>query len=117
MSRFGWDLPPGVTNSMLPGNSAAERRAEAEAEAVADALATAGVGDDILDTVTDAMLTIIEAARNEAVAECAADEKMAREMSETIYCRKVDPDTDNECWVICAKGDPGAVRFTAEHTT
>lgn len=26
-----------------------------------------------------------------------------------LYC--VDPGTDNECWVICAKGDPGALPF------
>ena len=29
----------------------------------------------------------------------------------TIYLRCVDPGTDCECWVVCAKGDPGAKPF------
>jgi len=29
-----------------------------------------------------------------------------------VYLKLVDPGTDNECWIICAKGDPGAVLFT-----
>lgn len=28
-----------------------------------------------------------------------------------VYLRCVDPGTDNECWVVCAKGDPGAIPF------
>lgn len=31
-----------------------------------------------------------------------------------IYLRCVDPGTDNECWVVCAKGDHGAVPFLRE---
>ena len=26
-----------------------------------------------------------------------------------IYVKQVDGGTDNACWVICAKGDPGAL--------
>ena len=29
----------------------------------------------------------------------------------TIYLRCIDAKTDNECWVVCAKDDPGAVVF------
>lgn len=29
-----------------------------------------------------------------------------------VYLREIDADTDNACWVVCAKGDPGAVAFT-----
>src|SRR5215469_1223288 len=29
MTKFGWDLPPGVTTSMLPGNTPAEQKEEA----------------------------------------------------------------------------------------
>lgn len=28
-----------------------------------------------------------------------------------VYLRCVDAGTDNECWVVCLKGDPGAVQF------
>lgn len=31
-----------------------------------------------------------------------------------VFLRCVDPGTDNECWVVCAKGDPGAVSFLRE---
>lgn len=31
-----------------------------------------------------------------------------------IYLRCIDPGTDNECWVVCAKGDPGAIAFLRE---
>jgi hypothetical protein len=31
-----------------------------------------------------------------------------------IFCRCIDPGTDNECWVICAESDPGAVAFVRE---
>lgn len=30
---------------------------------------------------------------------------------EPVYLREVDAGTDNACWVICAKGDPGSVAF------
>lgn len=28
-----------------------------------------------------------------------------------VWLREVDADTDNACWLVCAKGDPGAVAF------
>jgi hypothetical protein len=31
-----------------------------------------------------------------------------------VYLRCVDPGTDNECWVVCAEGDPGAKAFFRE---
>lgn len=30
---------------------------------------------------------------------------------EIVYLRLQDEGTDNACWVICAKGDKGAVAF------
>lgn len=30
---------------------------------------------------------------------------------DVVYLRMVDPGTDDECWVVCAKGDPNAVPF------
>lgn len=29
------------------------------------------------------------------------------------YLREIDGGTDNACWVVCLKGDPGAVLFIA----
>lgn len=29
-----------------------------------------------------------------------------------VYLKLLDAGTDNECWVVCAKGDPGAVPFS-----
>lgn len=31
---------------------------------------------------------------------------------EIVYLREIDAGTDNACWVICNKIDPGAVAFT-----
>ncbi len=28
-----------------------------------------------------------------------------------VWLRKIDGGTDNACWVICAKDDPGAIEF------
>lgn len=35
-------------------------------------------------------------------------------MYERVYLRRVDAGTPNECWVVCAKGDPGALAFVQE---
>lgn len=32
----------------------------------------------------------------------------------TVYLREVDAGTDNACWVVCAKSDPGAVAFVTK---
>lgn len=29
----------------------------------------------------------------------------------TVYLAEADAGTPNACWVVCAKGDPGAVEF------
>lgn len=29
----------------------------------------------------------------------------------SVWLREIDAGTDNACWVVCAKGDPGAVEF------
>lgn len=46
MSKFGWDLPPGVTTSMLPGNTPAEAELEARLEAIFDRLVKAGIHNE-----------------------------------------------------------------------
>lgn len=28
-----------------------------------------------------------------------------------VYLKCIDAGTDNECWIVCSKGDPGAVQF------
>lgn len=28
-----------------------------------------------------------------------------------VYLREIDAGTDNACWVVCSRIDPGAVRF------
>lgn len=33
---------------------------------------------------------------------------------ECIWLREVDAGTDNACMVVCAEGDPGAVRYIYE---
>lgn len=33
---------------------------------------------------------------------------------EYVYLRLTDAGTDNECWVVCAEGDLGAVRFVGD---
>ena len=33
-----------------------------------------------------------------------------------VWLREIDPGTDNACWVVCAKGDPGAVEFMPVET-
>lgn len=46
MRKFGWDLPPGVTTSMLPGNTPEDAAAEAQADAIYEALAQSGYNTD-----------------------------------------------------------------------
>jgi hypothetical protein len=31
-----------------------------------------------------------------------------------VWLRCVDPGTDCECWIVCAKGDPGAIALLRE---
>lgn len=31
-----------------------------------------------------------------------------------VYLREVDAGTDCACWIVCAKGDPGAVAFVPD---
>ena len=35
----------------------------------------------------------------------------AKEMARVVFLKEVDAGTPNACWVVCAKGDPGAVGF------
>lgn len=29
-----------------------------------------------------------------------------------VYLKCIDQGTDNECWIVCSKDDPGAIAFT-----
>jgi len=49
-------------------------------------------------------------ARINARAERHRKQRAAEEV--IVYLREIDPKTDAACWVVCAKGDPGAVAFT-----
>lgn len=42
-----------------------------------------------------------------------ASEKMRLTEGPVVYLREHDAGTDNACWVVCANGDHGAVRFQA----
>lgn len=42
-----------------------------------------------------------------------AREKMGLKDGPVVYLREIDAGTDNACWVVCAKGDPSAVKFQA----
>lgn len=48
-------------------------------------------------------------------------ERIARERRRApdvvVYLREIDAGTDNACWIVCAKDDPGAVTFTAALAT
>lgn len=47
--------------------------------------------------------------------ECAHDAATKRiESPAEVYLREADAGTPNACWIICAKGDPGSIRFVAQ---
>lgn len=54
------------------------------------------------------MLTIVEERRNSKI-----KKMLAGEFPPLVFLRLIDSGTPNECWMVCAKGDPGAVKFTA----
>jgi hypothetical protein len=33
----------------------------------------------------------------------------------TVWLRLIDAGTDNACWVVCARGDPGAAEFAPKN--
>lgn len=43
--------------------------------------------------------------------DCGDDPSLRVAVVPTIYLREVDAGTGNACWVVCAKGDPGALAF------
>ena len=51
MSKFGWSYPPGVTESMLPGNSKEEQEAEAFYDTFYDKMAELATVTPATDTV------------------------------------------------------------------
>lgn len=73
MSKFGWDLPPGVTTSMLPGNSREEGEAEAMMDAIYDILEKAVTEDE----KATALYGLVSEAYQKGRADARVDEQMA----------------------------------------
>jgi hypothetical protein len=40
-------------------------------------------------------------------------ERLKTPTEDVIYLRPIDEGTDNECWVVCNRVDPGAIPFVA----
>lgn len=64
MSKFGWDLPPGVTSSMIPGNSPWDE----QTEKAADDLHKAFVQATLLYFTPQEIMTLWREAAEEAAA-------------------------------------------------
>lgn len=81
-SPFGWSYPPGVTESMLPGNSKADQEDEARAEAIATILIECK-GIDMDDTTTEnailALMALLDLAYLAGRQDAMADEAIAEE--------------------------------------
>jgi hypothetical protein len=56
MSKFGWDLPPGVTHSMIEEAAGGDAKAEAQADEIYKLLLNAGIDTDMLDGSTGTRL-------------------------------------------------------------
>lgn len=83
MGKFGWDLPPGVTTSMLPGNTPEDAAAEAVADAIYGALVESGCHDvTVMDKAVEAISKLIGDAYAKGSADGHADEAMAQEFGE-----------------------------------
>ena len=78
MSRniFGWDLPPGVTTSMLPGNTKEEQEAEALHDKLYDGLCKL-VSDEPSDELIEYIYKQIGEAYHLGYAQGMADEAEA----------------------------------------
>lgn len=90
MRKFGWDLPPGVTTSMLPGNTPEDAIAEAQADAIYEALTKCGYYDvtaldDASDAKADKAVEVFSKLLSDAYAagrvDGMADEAMAAEFA------------------------------------
>lgn len=81
MSKFGWSYPPGVTESMLPGNSKEEQEKEAMVESLYEAISPlrayydceAGDAEVTEDSVVTALEKIIDDAYAKGKADALAD--------------------------------------------
>jgi hypothetical protein len=85
-SKFGWSYPPGVTESMLPGNSAAEQKEEALYDHVYILLEMHSVKlpDDALDKLVEAIVKLVSSTWKEGYDSGMADEQIAQEAREKI---------------------------------
>ncbi|WP_456717181.1 MULTISPECIES: hypothetical protein [unclassified Bradyrhizobium] len=41
----------------------------------------------------------------------------AKSQDDVVWLRQADAGTDNECWVICNRADPGATPFSPSEAT
>lgn len=89
-SPFGWDLPPGVSTSDLPGNSQAEQEAEAFADAVYELLGEYAANDDVFaEKIIDWANKLRSDAYTDGYRQGIADEQMAQEHKEAQAYRIV----------------------------
>jgi len=83
MSKFGWDLPPGVTTSMLPGNTPEDEAFEAFLEEIYSHLPTGlSIDADGLDKFTDWLWDLLSNIYRDGYQQGMADERMAKEFKE-----------------------------------
>ena len=114
MSKFGYDLPPGVTSSMLPGNS----KEDADREELYEVVSQFWESEEgePLDNMVDMIETRIAAAYRAGHIDGgreAEGERQQREcelMAEGRFCYLRLRDGS---WHPCAQGDPGATLFLA----
>lgn len=127
----GFNLPPGCSVSMLPGNTPEEQAEEAayehiiselEAEKllVGESIDESDSGEEWEERLVRYIMRKIGEARSQAFADGASEERGLREqaigelMAEERFCYARR--NTNGSWHACAKGDEGAVLFL-EHTS
>lgn len=106
------NLPPGVTDFMLPGNRPEDAKAEAMADAVYAAIGASGVTgtEKQIDGLCESVCNMLAEAQSAGYSEAVTDEAMARSMAgPLVHVRVVDEGTDVECYVVCNAVDEGAI--------
>jgi RNA polymerase-interacting CarD/CdnL/TRCF family regulator len=80
MTKFGWDLPPGVTTSMLPGNTPEDQAEEAKLDAIYTAIELAGYApDEKSERLAESFSKLMDTAYADGRRDAQADEDMAKE--------------------------------------
>lgn len=81
MSKFGWDLPPGVTTSMLPGNTPEDTASEELLEAISGA-AQEDLSEEALERLAALLETRIGAAYRSGYLAGQSDEAEAERVAQ-----------------------------------